>query len=170
MSYIIVSCFDDLYAADEALLHVQRKARPSLVDFEEAAVLMRNEDGAVRVKPTYKIVSADLGSDDSADLMIGALLIHPVLAVAAGIAGGALAGTPIDVGIGHGLIHDASERLAPGTSALVALVSRAPPDQVLRALPPSSWTAHAPLSPAQESRLRGAVENGVEGQYGHYDA
>ena len=92
MSYIIVSCFSDLYAADEALLRVQRAQQASLADYEEAVVLMRNSDGAVRVKPTYKIISADLGTSESPDLLIGALLIHPVLAVAAGIAGGALAG------------------------------------------------------------------------------
>ena len=170
MSYIIVSCFSDLYAADEALLRVQRAQQASLADFEEAVVLMRNSDGAVRVKPTYKIISADLGSSESADLLIGALLIHPVLAVAAGIAGGALAGMSIDIGVGQRLIHDASERLVPGSSALIALVSRTAPDLAMRALPPSAWTAHAALSAAQEERLRGAVENGVEGQSGHYDA
>ena len=169
MSYIIVSCFRDLYAADEALLQVQRAEQASLADFEEAVVLMRNGDGAVRVKPTYKIISADLGTADS-DLLIGALLIHPVLAVAAGIAGGALAGAAIDIGVGQRLIHDASERLAPGTSALIALVSRTAPELVMRALPPTAWTTHAALSSAQEDRLRGAVENGVAGQSGQYDA
>jgi hypothetical protein len=91
-------------------------------------------------------------------------------AVAALIAGGALAGVPIDIGVGQRLIHDASERLAPGTSALIALVSGAAPDLVMRALPATAWTTHATLSSAQEDRLRGAVENGVEGQSGHYDA
>src|SRR5206468_9086520 len=124
----------------------------SLSDFEEAVVLIRNRDGAVRVKPTYKIVSADLGTSESADLLIGALLIHPVLAVAAGIAGGALAGMSIDIGVGQRLIHDASERLVPGSSALIALVSRTAPDLAMRALPPSAWTAHAALSAAQEER------------------
>jgi uncharacterized membrane protein len=170
MSYIIVSCFSDLFAADEALLRVQRARLASLADFEEAVVLMRNGDGAVRVKPTYKILSADLGASDSADLMIGALLIHPVLAVAAGIAGGALAGVPIDIGVGERLIHDASERLVPGTSAVVALVSGTTPDLAIRALAPNGWTTHAILSSAQEDRLRGAVESGVDSQSGHYDA
>jgi uncharacterized membrane protein len=170
MSYIIVSCFSDIYAADEALLRVQRAQQASLAEFEEAVVLMRNGDGAVRVKPTYKILSADLGTSDSADLLIGALLIHPVLAVAAGIAGGALAGVPIDVGVGQQLIHDASERLVPGSSALIALVSRATPDLAIRAMAPSAWTTLAVLSSAQEDRLRGAVESGVESQSGHYDA
>jgi uncharacterized membrane protein len=170
MSTIIVSCFSDLFAADEALLRVQRAQQASLADFEEAVVLMRNSDGAVRVKPTYKIISADLGTSESADLLIGALLIHPVLAVAAGIAGGALAGVPIDIGVGEHLIHDASERLVPGSSALIALVSRASPEHAMRALPAGAWTMHAVLSSAQEERLRGAVENGVDGQSGHYDA
>ena len=37
MSYIIVSCFSDLYAADEALLRVQRAQQASLADFEAPA-------------------------------------------------------------------------------------------------------------------------------------
>lgn len=167
MSELIVVGFDDIFEADRVLTTLLRLEKEYLIDLEDAVVAVRRRDGTLHLKQTISppAIGAAAGLAQGAIWggIIGLLLLAPVAGIAlGGLAGagiGALAGTTIDSGIDDDVVAEMAAQLKPDTSALFLLVQKAQPEKVLAEL--SQFGGHVirtSLSPAQEARLRQAIE------------
>ena len=58
MSDLIVIGFSDEFKADEVLLDLRRLELDYLIDLEDAAIVVRNQNDKVRVKQTQELVAS----------------------------------------------------------------------------------------------------------------
>lgn len=130
MSDLIVIGFPDQFKADEVLLDLRKLEREYLIDLEDAAIVVRNKDGKVRVKQTQELVTSGALSGGFWGLLIGMLFMQPLLGLF-GAAVGALSGALTDIGIDDNFIQELGSTIEPGTSAIFILVRKSTPDKVL---------------------------------------
>ena len=62
MSDLIVVGFKDEFKADEVMSELRRLQSEYLVDLEDAAVVVRNQEGKVKIKQAQELVAAALVS------------------------------------------------------------------------------------------------------------
>ena len=133
MSDLIVIGFPDKFKADEVLINLRRLELDYLIDLEDAAIVVRNQDGKVRVKQSQELVASGALSGGFWGLLIGLMFLEPLLGIF-GAAVGALSGALTDIGIDDNFIRELGDTIEPGTSALFILVTKSTPDRVLEDL------------------------------------
>lgn len=159
MSKLVVIGFDSMTKADEVLHKLVDLQKEHLIDLEDAAVVVRNEQGKCQVKQAVDLTAGGAASGGMWGLLIGLLFMHPLLGFIAGAASGAISGALSDFGINDDFINELSQKLQNGTSALFILVRKATPDKVLAEFEGSSGTVlHTSLSISEEAALREALE------------
>ena len=57
MSDLIAIGFKDEFKADEVLLDLLKLERDYLIDLEDAAIVIRNKDGKVKIKQTQELIA-----------------------------------------------------------------------------------------------------------------
>jgi len=159
MSDLIVVGFDNESKADEVLEKLAKFQKEHLVDLEDAAIVIKDEKGKIKVKQVYNLVAAGASSGSFWGLLVGLLFLHPLLGVAAGVATGALSGSLTDIGINDDFIKDLGQTLEPKTSALFVLVRKATPDKVIAELKPfNGRVLRTSLSQTDEDDLKAALK------------
>jgi len=168
MSDLIVIGFKGQDTADQVLNKLREMQKEYLVDLEDACVVVRDQNGKVRLKQAVNLTSAGaLGGAAWGGLfgsLVGLLFLNPLVGFISGAAfgagAGALAAALTDYGIDDDFIKKVGESLEPGSSALFILVRRATLDKVLPELSPfGGQILKTSLSTEQEERLRKALEN-----------
>ena len=168
MSDLIVISFKGQDTADQVLNKLREMQKEYLVDLEDACVVVRDQNGKVRLKQAVNLTSAGaLGGAAWGGLfgsLVGLLFLNPLVGFISGAAfgagAGALAAALTDYGIDDDFIKKVGESLEPGSSALFILVRRATLDKVLPELSPfGGQILKTSLSTEQEERLRKALEN-----------
>jgi uncharacterized membrane protein len=168
MSDLIVASFKGEDTADQVLNKLRELQQEHLIDLEDACVVIRHQNGKVRLKQALDLVSTGaLGGAAWGGLfgtMVGLLFLNPLLGFVTGAAfgagAGALSGALSDYGISDDFIRKIGQNLEPGTSALFVLVRRVNLDKVLPELRPyNPKILHTSLSQEQEERLRRALED-----------
>ena len=137
MSNLVVVGFEDEHKADEVLLILRRLQHEYLIDLADAAVVIREQDGKVKIRQTYSLTGAGAVGGGFWGALFGLIFGGPLGAIAAGGAGaaaGAVSGKLRDIGIEDDFMKQVGNALEPGTSAIFALVIRSTPDRVLDAL------------------------------------
>jgi len=161
MSDLIVVAFPDELQAEEVRLELLKLQRDHLVDLEDAVVVQREDDGAIKLRQLHNLTASGALSGGFWGTLIGALFLSPLFGLAVGAAAGAAAGALSDVGIDDGFMKSMGESLRPGTSALCVLVRKATPDKVLEELKPfDGRILRTSLSHEDEAKLRAALERG----------
>lgn len=159
MSDLVAVGFDNESKAEEVLQKLSELQKEHLVDVEDAAVVVKDAKGKVRIKQVYNLVAAGASSGSFWGLLIGLLFLHPLLGIAAGAASGALSGAFADIGINDDFIKELGESLEPSTSALFVLVRKATPDKVIDELKPfNGKVLKTSLSQTDEESLKAALE------------
>jgi uncharacterized membrane protein len=130
MSDLIVIGFSDEFKADEVLLDLRKLELDYLIDLDDAAIVIRNQDGKVRVKQTQELVASGALNGGFWGLLIGLMFLQPLLGIV-GAAVGALSGALTDIGIDDNFIKKLGNTIEPGTSAIFILVRKSTPDKVL---------------------------------------
>ncbi len=157
MSELIVFAFDNDRGAEEmrdALVELQKE---HLVTLEDAAVVVRKQDGKVKVKQATSLVGAGALGGAFWGMLIGLLFWAPWLGLAIGAVTGAIAGKASDVGVDDNFIKEVGETIEPGHSALFLLVREATPDKLLDRLSEFNPTVlRTSLSKEDEAKLRAA--------------
>jgi uncharacterized membrane protein len=120
---IIVAAFQDPNGASAALAELKQAKKQGLIKIEDAAVLVKDADGKLRIKET-----ADMGGGKGAVIggvvggVIG-LLAGPVGWVALGGAViGGLVAKMHDGGFSDARLKQIGESLKPGSSAIIAVI------------------------------------------------
>ena len=167
MSDLLVLGFDDTKKAQAVLAEVQELEREHLVDLEDAAVVVHDEKGRVKVHQTQDITSASASGGfwwgGFLGLLMGWIVLNPLLGwvAGAGIGGvvGWWSGKHIDLGISDEFMKDLGETLKPNSSAIFVLIRHATVDRVIEDLKPfGGKLLHTSLSIEDEQKLKAAIE------------
>jgi len=120
---IIVAAFQDPNGASAALEELKQAKKQGLIKIEDAAILVKDADGKLRIKET-----ADMGGGKGA--LIGGVLGGVVGLLAGPIGWAALGGAVIgglvakshDGGFSDARLKQIGESLKPGSSAIIAVI------------------------------------------------
>ena len=159
MSELFVLAFPNETAAQDMLGTVDQLQKQELIKLDDAATVVRRQDGKVKVKQANSLVGAGALGGAFWGMLIGLLFFAPWLGLAIGAVTGAIAGKFSDVGIDDNFIKEVSNTIEPGHSALFLLVAQATPDKVLAELQkfqPTPTVLRTSLSEEDEARLKAA--------------
>ena len=161
MSDLIAVGFKDEFRADQVLLDLAKLQREHLIDLEDAAVVVRNQKGKVKIKQSQELVTSGTLSGGLWGLLFGFIFFNPLLGWVAGSAAGALSGAVTDIGIDDNFIKEIGNALEPGTSAIFVLVRQVTPDKVLEEISQfEGKVLRTSLSKADEAKLQEALTKG----------
>ncbi|PZU95789.1 MAG: hypothetical protein DCE90_11570 [Pseudanabaena sp.] len=158
MSSLIAVSFKDEFTADAVLLELRKLQKEHLIDLEDAAVVIRNQDGKVKIKQTQELTTAGALSGGFWGLLFGFIFFNPLLGWAVGAIAGGISGALSDIGIDDNFIREVGSTIEPNTSAIFVLVRRATPDKVLEDLSRfNGKVLKTSLSNEDESKLQAVL-------------
>ncbi|WP_318571088.1 DUF1269 domain-containing protein [Salinigranum marinum] len=154
---MVVLAFDSETGASEArdkLFELQKK---ELITLEDAAVVVRKQDGKTKVKQAHSLVGTGALGGAFWGLLIGLIFLAPLFGMAVGALAGALGGKYTDIGIDNDFIKEVGDTVEPGESALFLLVTQVQTERVLEELSAFDPTVlQTNLSAEDETKLREA--------------
>lgn len=134
MSSLIAVGFKDEFTADAVILELRKLQKEHLIDLEDAAIVIRNKDGKVKIKQTQELTAEGALSGGFWGLLFGFIFFNPLLGWAVGAIAGGISGALTDLGIDDNFIREVGSTIEPSTSAIFVLVRSATPDKVLEDL------------------------------------
>jgi uncharacterized membrane protein len=157
MSSLVVLAFDDMTGAEEMRERMYDFQKRRLITLEDAAVVVRKENGKTKVKQAHSLVGSGALGGAFWGMLIGLLFFAPWLGLIAGAAGGALAGKLGDIGVDDEFIKKVSESIQPGESALFLLTRDAQIERIREETSDMEFEIiETNLSPEDETALREA--------------
>ncbi|MFP5213202.1 MAG: DUF1269 domain-containing protein [Acidobacteriota bacterium] len=129
-SNLTVVVFDDELNAEEARLKLLKLQREGFVEVEDAVVVVKDQDGAVRYHQMHKQARKGGLAGSITGLIVGSIFFTPLLGAAVGAVTGAISASLGDVGVDDEFMKNLSEKFKPGCSALFTLVRKADPQKV----------------------------------------
>ncbi len=157
MSELIVLAFKTKTGAQEMANEIKNLQKMQLITLEDAAIVVRNDDGKAKVKQAYNLVGAGALGGAFWGMLIGLIFFMPWLGLAVGAITGAISGKATDIGIDDGFIKEVGNTIEPGHSALFLLVVEATTDKVMDELKKfDAEVLKTSLSKEQEARLKEA--------------
>ncbi len=160
MSDLIVIAYDDEYKAEEVRLTLAKLQVEHLIELEDAAVVVKDENGKIKLKQAVNLTGAGAASGGFWGLLIGILFFAPLFGAAVGAASGALAGALSDVGVNDDFMRDLAQSLPNKSSALFVLVRKVTPDKVLDEVSKfGGKVLQTSLSKDEEAQLQEVLNN-----------
>jgi uncharacterized membrane protein len=157
MADLVVFAFKDETGAEQMRDELVQMQKMQLITLADAAVVVRKQDGKVKVKQAISLVGAGAMGGAFWGMLIGLLFFAPWLGLAIGAASGALAGKLSDTGIDDKFIKEVGETIEPGHSALFLLVQDWTEDKVMDEITKFDATViQTSLSKEDEAKLRAA--------------
>jgi uncharacterized membrane protein len=159
-SELIVITYPTPEHAEQVVAAIRRLESEHLLELEDLEYCARTLDGRVWLYPSLQrpLHGAALGAFWGT--FLGKCFDSPLLGAGLGAAGGALAGAfARSSGINDQFVRELSRTLAPGSSAVFALVKTYTPGKVLPVLGRFGGTVlHTSLSEAAEEQLQQALD------------
>ena len=152
MSELIVTAFKDPHEAEEVRTKLLRLQTEHLVELEDAAIVVRKEDGSLKLKQTHNLPLAGAASGSLWGLLIGLLFAAPLVGLAVGAGAGAVTGALSDIGIDDQFMRELGKSIPPGSSALFILVRKMTTDKVIRELAPFTGSVLKTSLPYDDER------------------
>jgi uncharacterized membrane protein len=163
MSDLVVFAFKNETGAQEMGNAIKSLQKQELIKLEDAAFVVRRDDGKVKVKQAQSLVGAGAMGGAFWGMLIGLLFWMPWLGLAVGAISGALAGKFSDIGIDDNFIKEVGSTVEPGGSALFLLVFQWTEDKVLDELKDfDAEVLKTSLSKEDEAKLREAFHHEME--------
>jgi uncharacterized membrane protein len=163
MADLIVIAFDDETTAGRLKDDLGQLQKEELIGLDDVVVVVRHEDGKIKIKQAVNLVGAGALSGSFWGLFIGILFWMPWLGLAIGAASGALGGKLSDIGIDDDFIKETSESIDPGSSAIFLLVRKSTPDKVAQRLEGyHGKVIQTSLTDEQEAKLRESFGGGSD--------
>jgi uncharacterized membrane protein len=133
--------------------------RQVLLDLEDAALVWRTADGTIKVQQSFSPAMVGAASGPLWGTLLGLLFFMPIFGLAIGATSGAVAGRLSSLGIDDTFVREVAATLEPGSAAVFALIRRAAPDTVRRALAPYQPTlVRASLTEGREAEITRALQ------------
>jgi uncharacterized membrane protein len=159
MSSLVVLAFEQMDGAESMREKMYDLQKRELITLEDAAVVVRKENGRAKVKQAHSLVGAGALGGAFWGMLIGLLFFAPWLGLLAGATAGALGGKLGDIGIDDSFIKEVSETVQPGQSALFLLARDAKMERIEAELSDFEYDfeiIETNLSPEDETQLREA--------------
>jgi uncharacterized membrane protein len=131
MATLVVLAFKDETGAAQMRDKLAGLQKLHLINLADAAVVVRRQDGKVKVSQAVSLVGAGALGGAFWGMLIGLLFWAPWLGLAIGAASGALGGALADVGVDDKFIKQVGSTIQPGQSALFLLVESWTEDKVM---------------------------------------
>ncbi|WP_323173313.1 DUF1269 domain-containing protein [Natrialba sp. PRR66] len=155
MKELIVLAFDSMDGAKTVRDELYDLQKQELLQLDDAAVVVREDDGHVNVKQARSLVGAGALGGAFWGLLIGIIFWMPWLGLAVGAATGALSGKFSDVGVDDDFIDEVADTVEPGHSALFMLAHNVSEERVFEDLAQyDPEVIRTNLPPADEDTLR----------------
>ena len=157
-SSLIVLTFDNMGEAEEVHEALVKGKKEGILQIEDAAVIVKDEHGKVHVKnQVARGTWAATGVGGMLGLLIGSIFF-PIGGLVMGLAGGALVGRMMNLGVDGKFVKQVEEEIQPGTSAIFVLIGNADPTAELAILRQfKGKVLQTNLSTEAEESLRKAV-------------
>jgi uncharacterized membrane protein len=157
VSQLVVFAFKEQTGAEQMRDALGRLQKLHLITLSDAAVVIRKEDGKVKVKQAVSLVGAGALGGAFWGMLIGLLFWMPWLGLAIGAASGALGGALSDYGVDDKFMKEVGATIEPGGSALFLLVEDWTEDKVMEELTKfDAQVLQTSLSKEDEAKLRAA--------------
>jgi uncharacterized membrane protein len=155
MSDLIVLAFDSETGAEQMRDTLKRLQKQQIVELDDAAVVVRKQDGKVKVKQAVSLVGQGALGGAFWGMLIGIIFWMPWLGLAFGALGGAIGGKFTDIGVDDDFIKQVGNTIEPGHSALFLLVRKATQDKLAEELQKFHATVlQTSLSAEDDAKLR----------------
>ncbi|QPV64133.1 DUF1269 domain-containing protein [Halosimplex litoreum] len=155
MSSLVVLAFDTEDGAEQMREKMYDFQRRELITLDDAAVMVRKENGRAKVKQAHSLVGAGALGGAFWGMLIGLLFFAPWAGLLAGAAAGAVSGKLGDIGIDDSFIEEVSETVEPGHSALFLLTRDANLERIAEETGDVDFEViETNLSPDEETQLR----------------
>jgi uncharacterized membrane protein len=155
MANLFVMAFKDETGAEQMRDKLIQLQKTQLITLEDAAVVVRKQDGKVKVKQAVSLVGSGALGGAFWGMLIGIIFWMPWLGLAVGALSGALSGKFTDIGIDDNFIKEVGNTIEPGHSALFLLVRQATTDKVVEELKDFDFTLlQTSLSAEDEAKLK----------------
>lgn len=170
MSKLIAGLFKDEHKAEEVRHDLQKMEREDLADLEDAVVLVKTRQGKVKIHHMSHLTAEGAVTGGFIGTLSGIMVLNPVFAVLGLVAGttiGLIEGSTIHLGIDEEFLHELTENLTPGTSALGIQIRQTSPETVMEELEKydAKRVLQTSLSEEDKARLREAVSSAkIKGQ------
>jgi uncharacterized membrane protein len=125
MTELVVIGFDHKYKADETLLNFLKLEQEHLADLEDAAVVVKDAQGKIKVKPYHDLVKPGDLSNELWGGILSSIVFHRSLN---------LIDDPSAPVIDVSFLKETIELLKPNSSALFVLIRQADPAKVVATL------------------------------------
>jgi uncharacterized membrane protein len=157
MADLMVLAFETETGAGEVSGKVGELQKQQIIEIEDAAVVIRRQDGKVKVKQANSLVGAGALGGAFWGMLIGLIFLAPVLGLAVGALSGALAGHFTDIGIDDKFIKQVGSTINPGQSALFLMVRKITLDKFMDELKPYKFQVlQTSMSAEDEGKLKAA--------------
>ncbi|MFC2015610.1 DUF1269 domain-containing protein [Chloroflexota bacterium] len=157
MATMVVLAFKDEVSAEQMRDKLAGLQKLQLISLADAAVVVRRQDGKVKVKQAVSLVGAGALGGAFWGMLIGLLFFAPWLGLAIGAASGALGGALSDYGVDDKFIKEVGAKIEPGHSALFLLVESWTEDKVLDEIAGfDAEVLQTSLSKEDEAKLKAA--------------
>lgn len=160
MSTLVVVGYQDIHKAEEVRLQLWKLQRDYLLDLEDAVVVVKDENGKVKLHQAVDLTSAGAVSGGFWGALIGLIFLNPLLGLAVGASAGAVSGALSDIGIDDNFMKELGATLTPGSSSLFVLLRNplTAPDKVLEELKGTGGKIlKTSLSHEDEAKLQAAL-------------
>ena len=133
-SSLIVLAFDSDAEAEKVHEALVKGKKEGVLQIDDAAIVVKDEQGKVHVKNQISRGTwTATGVGGMLGLLIGSIFF-PLGGLVMGLAGGALVGRLMNLGVDGRFVKQVEEELKPGTSALFILTANADPTAELAIL------------------------------------
>ena len=157
MSELMVFGFDNEAAADDFGLTLARMQKDMIVQLEDAAEVVRDEDGKPHVKHGHSLVGVGAMGGAFWGMLFGLLFFIPFLGLAIGAGMGALFGKLGKTGINKQVLEQMGDAVPPGKAGWFLLIGQVTEDKFLAAVKGTgAHLVRSNLTEAQEQELKHA--------------
>jgi uncharacterized membrane protein len=154
---MVVLAFKDETGAGHMRDKLGELQKMQLISLADAAVVVRRQDGKVKVRQAVNLVGAGAMGGAFWGMLIGLLFWAPWLGLAIGAVSGALGGALRDYGIDDKFIKEVGSTIEPGHSALFLLVESWTEDKVMDEVKGfDAQVLQTSLSKEDEAKLKAA--------------
>lgn len=159
MSTLVAIAYPDRDTAEQVRREMMQAMKEHLLTLEDAVVVEHTADGKIKLHQALPTTGTGAVGGAAWGGLIGLLFLAPLMGMAVGAAGGALAGKMTDSGVNDSFMKELGAKLPPGGAALIALGQVESRDKLLdRVRHYGGEIIQTSLDREDEARLRAAME------------